>query len=323
MWLNRSCTGAWLTASRPWVWSVFTAVLFSVELVCALRVCRWFYPTNKSRRVRWRSSRSYSSSFGDINWFWVTNSLTVLLGELCLLFPQFFQVQWRKALNQLENLLTWGQRTENTPKQNNQRDQPHRSPAYARARAQPSPWFRGNRALKEMLCSRHQLSVTGWTFQFTLHLTTRESEKKLTLRDFFCWVNSSPSTCCQHSKRETNPEVVVALKTLQEAFPLRITTDGSIRIWWRQSAPGAKDLEAMGLEGECTHKHSVTTANHGAFNQICNRSGSSLVSCQAHGLCTGGESEKAAWNRSYGLEWTAAAAVVHTGSAWMSPARKQ
>lgn len=138
-----------------------------------------------------------------------------------------------------------------------------------------------------------------------------------------CWVKSSPSLCCQHWKWETNPEVVVALKTLQEAFPLRVTTDGSIRLWWRQSAPGAEDLKAMGLGGERTHKHRVTTANHRWFNQMCNRSGSSLVSCQAHGLCTGDESEKAAWNRSYGLEWTAAAAAVHTGSAWMSPACKQ
>lgn len=142
------------------------------------------------------------------------------------------------------------------------------------------------------------------------------------------WLNSYPSSWPHHSKSETNPEVVVPFQTVQEAFPLRITADRGIRLWRWQPALWAKDLKAMGLG--VGHTQSIipawiTTDNLTTFITIDwsssrgNTDDGSLVSCPAHGLYTGHESEEAGWSHSYGLGWTVAAAAGRTGNVWMSP----
>lgn len=64
---------------------------------------------------------------------------------------------------------------------------------------------------------------------------------------FQVWLSSYPSLFPHHSKNETNPEVAVPFQTVHEAFPLRVTTDGGIRLRRWQPALRAQDLKAVGL----------------------------------------------------------------------------
>lgn len=69
-------------------------------------------------------------------------------------------------------------------------------------------------------------------------------------------------------------------------------------------------------------RHHYNCRSENYWTKYVTDQGNSPTSCQAHGLCTGDESEEAVWIHSYDLEWTAAAAAEHTDNAWTSPAHK-
>lgn len=112
----------------------------------------------------------------------IFDPLTVLLGELWLLFLQLLQVEWIAAAHQLENLFTRGQGTETMHTIGTFRQMHldvkdrhiHTVLGHLHIRAQPqsSPGFWGDRLSEEVFCRSCQFSVTNRSFEFSLHLTT-------------------------------------------------------------------------------------------------------------------------------------------------------
>lgn len=108
-------------------------------------------------------------------------SLTVLLGELWLLFLQLLQVEGFAAVQQLENLLTRGWSTEakytiGTFRQIHS-DVNCSVTCTCLYSSESSPRFWSDRLFEEVLCGSCQFSVTGWSFQFSLHLTALRCKK--------------------------------------------------------------------------------------------------------------------------------------------------